>query len=340
MLIPNYLIDKYVNLCGFEKCKKENGKFIFRCAVCGDSKTNRSKRRGYILYDQVTYRAPLYHCHNCGVNISFANYLNRYRPELYAEYRKELFDYTYGIKKDTPVFEPITQTVWEPPKHITDSILKSLIKVESSPKALKYCQERKLPKSFINELYYTENYTKYLLDNKLKILKENEYVPVSDERIVIPIYDKDRVLTHIQGRALYETPLRYITITIKEQYKIWGLDRVNYKNIVYGFEGIFDACFIPNSVAILGGQFNVKEFKQYCNVFCPDFDIYTNKQIRQKCLNWVEEHGKIFIPPNNLGVKDINDLILNGVPAEQIKKLIDDNTFEGLPALVRLNMMK
>jgi len=45
----------------------------------------------------------------------------------------------------------------------------------------------------------------------------------------------------------------------------------------------------------------------------------------------------VCIFPETMRYKDINDMILGGYTKKQIQKIIDDNTFSGLEAKVRLN---
>ena len=61
--------------------------FNFRCPVCGDSQKNKSKKRGWVLFDnqKVTYM-----CHNGGCidPISFQRLVKEKFPHFYDEYFK------------------------------------------------------------------------------------------------------------------------------------------------------------------------------------------------------------------------------------------------------------
>ena len=63
--------------------KKSDDLYNFRCPHCGDSKTNKSKARGYV------YRVKndlFYKCHNCGIGQSLGNLIKSLDPSLYKEY--------------------------------------------------------------------------------------------------------------------------------------------------------------------------------------------------------------------------------------------------------------
>jgi len=327
-LISEYIVEKYIRLCNFPNLKKQGNKWNFRCPLCGDSKKHKNKKRGFIIYNQLKYNVPIYKCHNCGEKMSFESYLKEYKSNLFDEYKLELIGDDLFKR---PVAPPIVIK-----RKSNNDILKHFDSIYSNKNAIDYLKKRKLPKRFVDELYYSDNYMKVLSDNKLV---NTEYESKYDKRIVIPIYNKNKELIYIQGRSLdKDNSLRYITTTIKEdEFKLWGLDRVNLALPVYCLEGIFDACFIPNSLAPLGASFDVNELKKYVNIYLPDFDIYSNIDVRRNCVKWVDTGNKIFIPPSNIKGKDMNDLVKDyGYKLDDIMKLIKSNLYQGVLAKVKL----
>ena len=58
-----------------EKFKKvKNNLYNFRCPICGDSKKNKNKTRGYLYQVKANTN---YKCHNCGASMSFNNFLKK-----------------------------------------------------------------------------------------------------------------------------------------------------------------------------------------------------------------------------------------------------------------------
>src|SRR5210317_545352 len=87
----DYVDVKYINLISarFQKFKKvKNNLYNLRCPICGDSQKNKNKARGYLY--QVKNNTN-FKCHNCGINISFNNFLKQIDPTVYKQYTFEKF---------------------------------------------------------------------------------------------------------------------------------------------------------------------------------------------------------------------------------------------------------
>ena len=66
---------KYIHLISarLEKYKRvKPNLYNFRCPICGDSKKNKSKARGYIYSAK---RDANFKCHNCGAGMTFNSFL-------------------------------------------------------------------------------------------------------------------------------------------------------------------------------------------------------------------------------------------------------------------------
>ena len=82
---------KYINLISSRLSKFKRVKpnlYNFRCPICGDSQKNKNKARGYFY--QVKNNTN-YKCHNCGVNISFNNFLKKIDQTTQKQYAFEKF---------------------------------------------------------------------------------------------------------------------------------------------------------------------------------------------------------------------------------------------------------
>ena len=55
--------------------KKGDYLFNFRCPYCGDSKTNKTKARGYVFRKESNL---IYKCHNCGIGANLNNFLKQF----------------------------------------------------------------------------------------------------------------------------------------------------------------------------------------------------------------------------------------------------------------------
>ena len=73
----------------FEKFSRKNDYlFNVRCPICGDSKKNLSKMRGFIFRKENDL---FYKCHNCGQGLSLGNLIKYLDPNLYKEYILERY---------------------------------------------------------------------------------------------------------------------------------------------------------------------------------------------------------------------------------------------------------
>ena len=140
----SFIDDKFVGMISsrLEKFKTiKPGLYNFRCPLCGDSKKQKSKARGYLYQKKSDLN---YKCHNCGASSTFAYLLKGIDEPLYNEYVMERYKVGF-TGKGTVVSNPtINRTV---PK-FTYSIFKDLPKISDlniSHPARQYLSNRKIP---------------------------------------------------------------------------------------------------------------------------------------------------------------------------------------------------
>lgn len=108
---------------------------------------------------------------------------------------------------------------------------------------------------------------------------------------------------------------------------------------VYIFEGQFDSFFIPNSVA--SGDSNLGSVAELLSDTVLVYDNEPrNKEIVKQISRSIEKGYTICLFPDNIPYKDINEMILGGMTADELKNVIDDNTFQGLEAKLRFIQWK
>jgi hypothetical protein len=193
-----------------------------------------------------------------------------------------------------------------------------------------YVKSRKIPESFWNTLYYANDFAEFadkLFPEHDKDLKKE------DPRIVIPFYDQKNILQGVQGRALGNSKVRYITLKASEESgKVFGLNKVDFTKPIYVVEGPIDSMFLSNSIATMDANLSsvistVGENYKYVFVFDNE---PRNKDILKQMNRVISKNLNICIWPSNIQSKDVNDMILSGV--KDIMNIIDDNTFSGLKA--------
>ena len=323
-----FIDHKYTQLLSnrLERFTRVNQKtYNFRCPICGDSKKNTYKSRGYI-YEKKDYL--LYFCHNCGASMSFGNFLKQFDQQLYNEYNQEKY-----LNKEDKEKEPDI-TKFQPPKFRTDSPLRTLKKIsqlDADHPAKRYVDKRKIPSKYHYKLCFCPKFKQWI--NSIVPGKFNGDA-VDEARLIIPFIDKDDTCFGIQGRSFKPDGLRYITIMFDEtKPKIFGLDTVDMSKTVYVLEGPIDSMFIDNSIAMAGADVS---YDIPNGVFVYDNEP-RNDQIVKRMEKAINKGYNIVIWPDSLKIKDVNDMVMEGVDP---MPLIKENTYSGLQAKMRLSQWK
>ena len=319
----DHVDSKYVNLISvrLEKFKRvKTDLYNFRCPICGDSKKNKSKTRGYIYSVKSNTN---FKCHNCGASMSLNNFIKKVDPAIHKQYSLEKFRDGHTGRNfvvDEPEFK------FEKPmfKERVDLPLCSESKVASE-----YLQKRKLNP---NHFYFSEDFSAFV-----KSFKEVEFDNLYKEsRIVIPIHYQKK-LVGFQGRALSPNSIKYITIMLNDDApKIYGLDQIKKDESVYVTEGPFDSTFIRNAIAMCGADADVRRWGINNPVWIYDNEP-RNREIVQRIGKTIESGDSIVIWPNNIVEKDINDMVMSG---HNVQSLIESNTYSGLEAKLKFNTWK
>jgi len=309
--------------------QKKDDLYNFRCPLCGDSQKNKTKSRGYVYRKKNDY---FYMCHNCGASTSFYNFLDKVDPTLIKEYALERYKNGDNNKSDhkTPDFEE-----FKTEKPIFKKSL-GLPTIQSLPEAhfaKVYVQSRRIPETFHSQLYYAEDFAAFI--QSLGIEKE---LHKEDKRLVIPFYDKEKNLIAIQGRALGESKLRYITIKLHEDnHKVFGMDRINEDETIYVVEGPIDSMFLENAVATADSNLeSISSIYDKSKVTLVFDNEPRNKEIIKKIDEAIEKHYHVVIWPEMIESKDINDMILDGFSPDEIQDIISKYTFVNLRAKAEL----
>jgi len=314
-----------------------------RCPICGDSSKNKNKARGYFYQKGNDF---FYKCHNCGVGLSLYNFLKEVSPSLCKEYSLERYRNGENGKSNykKPKEEELFRFKDSKPKFKKkDKILESLDVLTSLPSdhpAVQFANTRIIPKQFWKYLYFTPDFGSFM--QKL----DPDCLPIGAEpRLVIPFFNKEGDVVGAQGRALNmkdeanaRTTLKYVTVKADKSIdRLWyGMWRTDPKKRVYVVEGPIDSMFLNNCVAIVGAGAlrNIPaRFVDSEMVWCMDNEP-RNRQVIAYIEKLIEMGRNVFIWPDNINEKDINDLAYR-MSTRKIQKMIDENTYSGLEATLR-----
>jgi Zn ribbon nucleic-acid-binding protein len=313
-----------------------------RCPVCGDSQKKKSKTRFYFYESKESFYVK---CHNCGYAASFYNFLKSTDALLFRDYSSERYLEKMSVTRNEEETEMIglfkkVFKKFEP----KDEFLKELPKISELPEnhvARQFLELRRIPKQHYDILYYSEDFGSWMRS----VDPETGGIG-KEKRLVIPFFNKHGQMVAAQGRVLNmkgemnaRNTARYITIKADKSIdRLWyGLWRCDPKKKVYVVEGPLDSLFIPNTVAMVGAA-ALNEIHPHIEksdlVFVLDNEP-RNEQIVKYNQKLIEDGRKICIWPDHITFKDINDMIYT-MSVEEIRRLIDENTFSGLEAKLRL----
>ena len=294
--------------------------YNFRCPICGDSKKNKSKTRGYLYAVKANTN---FKCHNCGASMSLNNFLKQVDPAVHKQYVMEKFKEGHtgrSFVTEEPEFK------FEAPKF--KKKLK-LPKASENPKSSGYLTARKLnPDNF----YYAEHFKKFV--NSLKPTFDD--TKHDEERIIIPLY-YEKNLIGLQGRSINPNPVKYITVMLDDDApKIYGLDNIRRDAPVYITEGPFDSTFIRNAIAMCGADADISRWGISNPVWIYDNEP-RNREITNRISKTIDSGQSVVIWPNGIDDKDINDMVMSGLDVQSVVEL---NTYSGLEAKLKFNTWK
>lgn len=335
--------NKYVRLISGRlrnfKQKKEN-LYNFSCPICGDSQKNKLKARGYTFQKSNDL---YYRCHNCGVGTNIAGLLKHVDSQLHSEYILERYKsgqdnksntVTEILQLSTPKFGKIQkQKVFEHAEWLSN--------LPQEHYCIKYTSKRRIPLKFYDKLLFTSNYNQFIS----ALVPNHEKTLFNDARLIIPFYDENNELIAVSGRALEtsDKTLRYITIRTNNSKNklLYGMDRVDLSKTVYVCEGPIDSLFVDNCVASSDANLALTSKSIPTDNVVLIFDNEKrNLQIVKMIQSAITMNIPVVIWPDNIGEKDINEMIMSEKTKSEIQNIISSNTFRGLRAQLRFNQWK
>ena len=321
---------------------KETHKHVwnFRCPICGDSKKDPHKARGYIYarQDRLVFK-----CHNCSEALTFAGLLQSTDPLLYEEYRTSL--YVPNRRTAPKPAEP------EKPKRLHgDKIFYEVCKrcsdLPPTHEARKYLLARHVQDH--NGVYFVER------GGDLAQANPSRYEgirKIDRGYIVFPYFYRNSLggwsVAKVKARCLGEVDRKYRYLSISfsdvEGHLPYGGHRIdpNDTDNIYVVEGEIDSLMLPNAVAR-----GSSDLYNVATCLPPGTDnrrlvfIYDNegrnKEIRRNMERTQKGGYRIFRWPKDIPVhvaKDLNDVIANGLyDREGLLELVKRNSAAGLMA--------
>ncbi len=297
------------------------------CPVCGDSTTNKLKRRCYFIpTNNGNYGV---YCHNCQYSSTLSKFLETQFPDVYKDYRFAAFSNT--------TLTDFTDSVQEIKPEVKDFSLNGLVNLSYLPynsEVIQYCESRKIPTSMYNRIYFTENYREWVVSQLPDKFSNTEK---DDPRLVFPLETDDKYLIGCSGRAtLQEQEPRYINVIFNNEIVYPHLYYYNYCNkdeTIVICEGQIDSLFVKNACAMSTVKIDLSLVNKEKCIICLD-NQPRNKQVVQRLEGYIQQKYNVCIWPKSIKQKDINLMVLNGI--QDINDVIHSNTYSGLRAKIEL----
>jgi len=288
-----------------------------RCPICGDSKKNSRKKRGYWYTATSSY-----HCFNCGVSMTGLKFLQAISgsdyEDIIQEYRR------MKAKAGGTLSSQMNFSIDHPQNQLSAiSYLNSLqpaIKPEwrnpLTETASEYLENRK-----VLEAPYLKGKLYSVFDKE-----KREYILIPWKINGVDAYYQVNDFEHHDSLGR-----KYIFPSKKEKL-IYGLDNIDLTfPYIICFEGVYDSLFIPNAVAI-GGKSLTKFQREIITKRYPNHEIvlsYDNDepglQAMMKQIKTHPEEYKYFKWfDSDTTEKDVNEYVLkkNNVDAFNNKDLV------------------
>lgn len=319
MLNPEY----YLNQLNLENLiKKSAYLYQMRCPICGDSKTIKQKKRGFLIYKNQDW---FYFCHNCSYASSFKYFIHSLNSNLYKKYIKDSF-----LNKNKEIQKEIgikSGELIEPENY-------NFFKLSS-----KYLKNNDKWK------FILEKADQFLFDRKLEFLRDKIFLSLHQKwyfRIILPIFNETGMYG-FQARTLTKSHNKYLTFFCDEsQPKIYNYFNIDKENPILVTEGIIDSLFLNNSIAMLGSNLYVKntkldKFKDKL-IFIFDNDV-TGKEKQEKYLN---KGFSIATWPNQFSqYKDINEIIQhNNINKDDLSQIFIEKRLTGFKGKILYKLNK
>ena len=262
--------------------------YNIRCNVCGDSKKDKYKKRGFILKANDPW---VYFCHNCNVSTSVTSWMKEHYSTNYKNMMIDVMrnkpageERTYNFKKkdcvvdrdekqDTKHFKPITKF-----KACVD-----------------YCESRKIPYDVYSKWRYATG-------------------GVFSGRIIITFVKPNGKVYYYQGRSFdNKAGVKYLSRFGDHKVTIYNYYCVDADKPVPVLEGPIDCAFVENSIAVTGLKLKGDILDKFKKIY---FLLDNDESANKKALKLLKEKKYVFNWQKFLkdhkckGVKDVNDFIL------------------------------
>lgn len=305
-----------------------------RCPVCGDSSKNKNSTRLHLFHKNGKDGIQCFNG-DCALNGRVYNlfgFLKSFYPNLLENYKRETFIQNMNnlSGESLDVFADVslkpkenTLEIQKTKPVLTHNLFQYFDNILEHDEALAYLTKRGLD-------YFNSSYEWYFGKQDLQI---GDKLYKLTNAIIIPLYYKDEMYG-FYSRNIFNKEFFTYNPEANMGYKIWNWFNIDKSKEVYIFEGIFDAISsgLENCIALMGAKIpdeRLKELKK------PVFVLDNDKTGILNSIDYAKKGFTVYIQPDNLKEKDMNELYLNNLELN-VPEMIKNNLYSGISAEIRL----
>jgi len=334
--LTHYVIEKIYSYCSGQK-EKHTDRLNFRCPVCGDSKTDKSKKRGWFYFATNSF-----YCYNCQNSCNAYNLLSILENKEIKEIKRDL------IKDKILLLEPSNSNSFTTEPSNNNEFTKVVKEYTTKEDSWIHYSENKLCSELVK--------TRRLMEAPFKPNNWDLYYCTYFKRLVIPWLDESNQISYYQLRSLLpaQQPKYLFPKNGEKNLFITNLDT----NFPYIFlvEGVLDAIFCKNSACIGSSSLTVNQKKSielYKSLGYKIVWLLDNQRVDEssykKTLSILKpnhnavfkdiDNELVFIWDKKIKEKDINEYyIKNKTNPFKDEQYLLDHTFYGAKALLKLKV--
>jgi len=324
---------KYFKLVVQDIKKDTSTEVQANCPICSDKKYRLH------LYRPKGFDQDVVHCFNSGCILeekhhNMINFLKIAKPDLVENYKRENLKTLIKSIENTNSISTIVEEI-EKNTGIKQTEQNDKKRELPLDKLFMKCKDSEVCKSYVKHRGFQPREDWYFSVNKF--FTYNSKTVFLENYLIIPIYLKGKY-KGFYSRSIKEK--KFSTFLLPGVEKIWiSKPELNPFDIEIITEGIFDALSsgFENSAAMLSASLS-EEYLNSLNKNCI-FALDNDPTGIKKAIEYAERGFKIFVAPEDWNYKDFNDPVIDKekIPKE-IKEIIEQNTYQGIDAIVRLKM--
>ena len=281
-----------------------------------------------------------FYCFNCSESSKFSTFLKNEDPNLYAEYRLEVFRETKTSTKTSIVIYDIPEVIEPVIEQINNDII-FLTDLSDNHPVKQYAINRSLPVQYYDRIGYVKAF------NKFASIYNDRFTNFAHDhpRLIFPFYDSNgKDIICYSGRSFGKEQPKYIKITVDpSRPKIYGLWRIDEREQIFVTEGQIDSLFVDNCVAIGSADYSSEwiQTRKDRIVIIPDSDYKRNEFVYSALEKAIDSGFSISLFPESIPWKDINDCVVKGgINVKDINRIVNQNVISGLTAKIELSFRR